>query len=158
MFETIVVPLDGSQLAEAVLPGVSDLARKLGSKVLLVQAVETLAQRLVAPPDVLESPAAAAANITALEQAIAGEKEAAKRYLSQVGSRLKSEGVDVESFIGDGSASDVILNLATERGAGLIAMSTHGRGGLGRLVFGSVADAVLRHSGVPVLLIRSQEK
>jgi nucleotide-binding universal stress UspA family protein len=57
--------------------------------------------------------------------------------------------------VAEGEAADAIVEQAAENGANLIIMSSHGRGGLGRLVFGSVADAVLRHSPVPVLLLRS---
>jgi len=96
-----------------------------------------------------------ASNVEAIEEAMKSEEETGSRYLAAVKERLASQGVKAETFVGEGSPSDVILDLARQQGADLIAMTTHGRGGLGRLVYGSVSDAVLRHSTVPVLLFRS---
>lgn len=157
MFDTIVVPLDGSDLAEAALAQASELAVRIQSKLILVQAVDSLAQRMSQPPSLMESPGAAAASIDLLQEALDAEKESAEKYLSGKRDALAGQGVKAEAYVGEGPASDVILRLAADKGAGLITMSTHGRGGLGRLVFGSVADAILRHSQVPVLLIRSKK-
>src|SRR5690606_2009218 len=132
-------------------------AQKIEAKLLLVQAVDSLAQRLATPVNVVEAPGAAAANVRAMEEAITAEKQNAEAYLTRLRDRLAAAGLTVEVYVGEGSATDVILSLAQEQGASMIAMSTHGRGGLGRLVFGSVADAVLRNSPVPVLLVRSGE-
>lgn len=158
MFETIVVPLDGSEHAEEALGRAVEVAKKFESRLILVQAVESMAQRLSQPPGVLESPTATAASVDVLQTAIDAEKEAARKYLGDWRDRLTSEGLKVEAFVGEGAAADVILGLGKDQGADLIVMSTHGRGGLGRLFFGSVADAVLRHSEVPVLLVRTVTK
>lgn len=158
MFETIIVPLDGSELAETVLRRAREVARKFGSRIVLVQAVESLAQRQLQPSAMLEPPAAAAANFELLEKAVKAEKEAAEKYLAEVRDRLRADGLNVEAMIAEGDAADSILKLAEDEGADLIAMSTHGRGGLGRLVFGSVADAVLRRTHCPVLLLRPDAK
>jgi len=158
MFDKIVVPLDGSELAEEALGKAQELATKLQSSLILVQAVDTLAQRMSAPPALMESPAAAAASVELLQAALEAEKEAAHKYLGRLRERLAAGGLKPEAFVGEGSAANVILEVASEQKADLIVMSTHGRGGLGRLVFGSVADAVLRRSAVPVLLIRSRER
>jgi nucleotide-binding universal stress UspA family protein len=157
MFEKILVPLDGSELAEEVLHRVVELAKKLGSTVILVQAIDSLSERLVALNGI-EPAGAVAANVEAVEQAIDAEKDSAESYLARMKAHFTSEGLSVETFLGEGQPSDVILDLAKKEDVGLIAMTTHGRGGLGRLVFGSVSDAVLRHSTVPVLLLRSTEK
>jgi nucleotide-binding universal stress UspA family protein len=157
MFEKILVPLDGSELAEEVLHRVVELSKKLGSTVVLVQAIDSLSQRLVALNGI-EPAGAVAANVEAVENAIDAEKDAAEAYLTRMKAHFTSEGLPVETFLGEGQPVEVILDLAEKEGAGLIAMTTHGRGGLGRLVFGSVSDAVLRHSNVPVLLLRSTEK
>jgi nucleotide-binding universal stress UspA family protein len=158
MFGTIIVPLDGSELAETVLARAVELARKFEGQVILLQAVDSLAQRQIQPPAMMESPSAAAANFELLERAMRAEKEAAEVYLSTLRDRLKAEGVKVEAIIAEGDAADSILKLAEEQNADLIAMSTHGRGGLGRLVFGSVADAVLRRTHCPILLLRPLPK
>jgi nucleotide-binding universal stress UspA family protein len=158
MFETIVIPLDGSELAEEALAAALEVAHKFEAKLVLVQAVDTLAQRMSQPPSLIDSPASAAASVEVLQSALDAEKEMAHHYLGALRDKLAAQGVRVEAFVGEGLAADVILTVAREQTAGLIVMSTHGRGGLGRLVFGSVADAVLRHSQTPVLLIRSREK
>jgi nucleotide-binding universal stress UspA family protein len=64
----------------------------------------------------------------------------------------------LQAYVAEGHAAEAILSLAEEQGAGMIVMSTHGRGGLARAVFGSVADAILKRSHIPVLVIRSKAK
>jgi nucleotide-binding universal stress UspA family protein len=158
MFETVVVPLDGSELAEEALETAEALAARFESRLVLVQAVDSLAMRMSQPPAMMESPAAAAASVNVLQSALDAEKDAAHKYLGPLRDRLADGGRKVEAYVGEGPAVDVILSVAREQSAGVIVMSTHGRGGLGRLVFGSVADGILRHSEIPVLLVRSREK
>jgi nucleotide-binding universal stress UspA family protein len=155
MFECIVVPLDGSDLAEQALAQATGLAKGLGSKLVLVQAIDSLAQRMGLTQATLEAPSAAAANVDLLQQALEAEKAEAEHYLAAKRTELGAAGLKVEAYVGEGPAADVILRVAADQGAGLIAMSTHGRGGLGRLVFGSVADAILRRSEIPILVKRS---
>ena len=81
----------------------------------------------------------------------------AEEYLAPIAVELRNKGVRVESRVRRGNAVDQIVAAARETGADLIAMSTHGRGGLGRLIFGSVAQAVLRQAEVPVFLMRATE-
>jgi nucleotide-binding universal stress UspA family protein len=78
----------------------------------------------------------------------------AEEYLAPIAAALRAQGVDTSWAIRHGRPTDEILAAAAESGAHLIAMATHGRTGLGRLLFGSVAEAVLRHAPVPVFLIR----
>ncbi len=158
MFETILVPLDGSELAEEALETAAELASGLGARLVLVQAVDSLAHRMTQPIGILDSPAGAAANVELLQKALDAEKEGAQRYLAEHRTKLTAKGNQVEAFVGEGGASEVILGLAKDQNAGMIVMSTHGRGGLSRLLFGSVAEAVLRHGEVPVLLLRSKAK
>jgi nucleotide-binding universal stress UspA family protein len=158
MFETIVVPLDGSDLAEAALNTATELATRLHASVVLVQAIDSLAQRLAQPAAIGGTPAVAAVNVDVLQEALEAEKAASERYLASRRDELTTRGVTAEAYVGEGNPADVIEKLAEDKGAGIIVMSTHGRGGLGRLVFGSVADAILRHSQIPVLLIRSREE
>jgi len=81
----------------------------------------------------------------------------AEEYLAPIAIDLRNKGVRVESRVRRGNPADAIVAAARESGADLIAMSTHGRGGLGRLVFGSVAQAVLRQVDMPVFLMRATE-
>jgi nucleotide-binding universal stress UspA family protein len=154
MFETIVVPLDGSELAERALGPALELRQKLGAKIILVRAVESLAQRLVQTPAVIETAGAAAANVELMEDVVEAEQAEAKTYLQAL--IAKAGNIDGEAVIVEGKAADAIVELAKQRKAGLIVMSSHGHGGLGRLIFGSTTDEVLQHSAVPVLLIRSR--
>jgi len=154
MFETILVPLDGSELAEAALAPAVELQARFGSRLVLLRAVESVSHRLMQPPAVIEPPAAIAANVELIEKLTAADREEAQGYLATVRSRLA--GKDVETLVVEGAAAAAVVAAAAQRSAGLIVMSSHGRGGLGRIVFGSVADAVLRQSGVPVLLVRAK--
>ena len=137
----IVVPLDGSERSEAILPVVERLAGPFDLSVELLRAIEPL-------------PAYAAAEISSArtEEMIALEEADAEGYLRKVATPLEAKGLRVACCVGRGLAVDVILRRAEETGAGLVAMSTHGRMGVGRLLIGSVAERVLRSAPVPVLL------
>jgi nucleotide-binding universal stress UspA family protein len=129
----ILVPLDGSELAERALGPARQLARSIGAALVLVR----VAPKRAPEERVLQ----------------AGEIEAAERYLFVVADRLRETGAIVLAEAVAGEPAEAILGLATLWRAELIALATHGRGGLGRLIHGSVADAVIRGAGVPVLLI-----
>ena len=154
MFETVIVPLDGSELSEAALEPAKEIAVKFGARVILLRAVEPVAHLIAQqPPMVMESPAAAEANVELLEEVVEAEEKDAAAYLQDI----KAHFGDAEAIVTDADPADAIVDTAHERDAGLIVMASHGRGGLGRALFGSVADSVLRRSRVPVLLIRLEE-
>ena len=88
---------------------------------------------------------------------VEAERHAASSYLTEVGQQLSRQNVTVASEVVPGAAAEVIVQVAGQVQADLIAMTTHGAGGLGRLVFGSVADGVLRRAPCPVLLVRVRE-
>jgi nucleotide-binding universal stress UspA family protein len=81
----------------------------------------------------------------------------AEEYLPPIAAELRGRGIDADWEVRHGSPATTILAVAKSWGADLIAMSTHGRSGLGRLLFGSVAEHVLRHADVPVFLMRQTE-
>jgi nucleotide-binding universal stress UspA family protein len=89
---------------------------------------------------------------------VSAEHEEADRYLHGIGQRFQAEGIACTERVVEGEAIGEITRYAREHHIDLIAMSTHGRGGLGRLVFGSVADGVLRSAPCPVLVVRSHER
>jgi nucleotide-binding universal stress UspA family protein len=154
MYERIVVALDGSELAEKVLPHVTALAEAFRPTVTLVRAYE--------PPRTLMAGMAASAlpgtgPMMDPWPAIRAGRDEADKYLEGIAARLSAAGVPTEPVRIDGGAASAILAVARERHATLIAMTTHGRGGLNRLVFGSVAEAVLRHAPCPVLLVRADD-
>lgn len=80
-----------------------------------------------------------------------------KEYMASIGNKLKSEGYDVRVLLREGGAAEVILKTAEEEKVDVIAMSTHGRSGAARWLLGSVAERVVRHSNIPIMLIRSSE-
>jgi nucleotide-binding universal stress UspA family protein len=131
MYRTIVVPLDGSPLGERALPYAKSLAHESGTQLILVQA--------------LQHPEAGRGG--------GYEYEAAQAYLGDLAWILTGEGIAATTEVARGEAADVILRAARHRQADVIAMSTHGRSGLGRWLYGSVADAVLRRAETPVLLV-----
>jgi nucleotide-binding universal stress UspA family protein len=140
--ERIVVPLDGSALAEAALPEAERLARTMDGSLLLVRAV--------VPAALVYGGEGLPGALPALEDM---EAEA-KHYLERVAERIRERGVEVGVAVAVGVPAEVILDLA-DNGANLVVMTTHGRSGLDRAVFGSVADAVVRRGELPVMVIRS---
>ena len=153
MYGKILVPLDGSKLAEGVLTHVQDLAQRYGSEVILIEVVPPLSKLVMEIEAV--SMGEARAGPEAATAVAKAERESAHSYLEGVARRLRGESIRVRAEILAGEAGDAIVAFAHSEVMDLIAMSTHGRSGLGRLVYGSVADHVLRHAGAPVLLIRS---
>jgi len=152
MFEKLLVCLDGSELAEQILPYVREEALHFGSKVVLL--------RVVAAPSTAPIAAAGGAGYTAetVDRQVHDEVREAKAYLQRLAQPLREKGLDVECVTVDGwPVGDAIVSYAESNKVSLIAIATHGRSGLGRLAFGSVADSVLRKSGLPVLLIRPRK-
>ena len=154
MFERILVPLDGSELAEQALPYAREVASKFNARVTILRAIPTREQafrEVVGGPGATTAPeltTGVAMNLYEAEEASAGD------YLRRIAQGFSGSGISVETETVEGAPEWAIKTRAAELGAGLIVMASHGRGGLGRLVYGSVADAILRESDVPVMLIR----
>jgi len=150
MFKHILVPLDGSRLAEAALPAACKLASKFDGEITLL--------RVTAPPFFLShgDGRAYADLLVTMRQENRAEAEA---YLNAHKGSLRQQGyiVHIQVFE-DESPANAILGVVEGQDMDTVVMSTHGRGGIARWVYGSVADKVLRHSHVPVLLIRSREE
>jgi nucleotide-binding universal stress UspA family protein len=134
MARTILVPLDGSVLAERALPLARRLAAADGGRLVLLW--------------VLRAPPAGAAGDPLREVAPRREAEAYLRRLA-----AGPEAPPAEPVVLEGEAAPTILAEARRRGVDAIVLSTHGRSGIGRWLYGSVADAVMRHAAVPVLLV-----
>ncbi len=148
MINRILVPLDGSDLAEGVLPHVKDLAKQLHGKVHLIRVLDFVSQ------EVMAFSMGATATTEVVEEIERKDREEAEGYLSQVAGRLAAEGLEVSWEVVEGTAAGEIVDLAHTGSADLIAMSTHGRSGLSRVIFGSVAAKVVREVGIPVMLIK----
>jgi nucleotide-binding universal stress UspA family protein len=130
-FKKVLVPLDGSEAAEEILPAVTEFARTFGSKLTLFRAV----------PGGEE----------------AGEhRRLAEEYLRQWKYTLSYEGFEPEVEVRSGTAAEEALSLIRERGIDVVAMTTHGHTGLSRAVYGSVAERLLADGGVPVLTMRNR--
>jgi nucleotide-binding universal stress UspA family protein len=152
MFERILVPLDGSALAEQALPYAQEFARGFSSTLVLLQAVTSADEAL--RESVGGAMGASSAELAASVARGRAEAEAGSgsRYLDAVKTRLGSQPVEV--VVDEGAPAAAILEAVADRGISLVVMATHGRSGLQRAVRGSVADTVLRESKVPVMLIR----
>jgi nucleotide-binding universal stress UspA family protein len=146
--KSIIVPLDGSKLAETVLPRAIDLAKKLSLEIVLTRAYQI--------------PMSAYAGADApyhadLDSLLTLVKEEAGAYLEAKVNELRGNGIEkVSSILLLGSGADEIIELAQGTPDNLIAMCTHGRSGVERWVLGSVTEKVVRHSGDPVLVVRAE--
>jgi len=142
----ILVPLDGSELSQSVLPFAETLVKALGASVVLFHA---------AAPPVLAYPGA---EMISMDQPVWDTiEEEARKFVREATARLAAKGIQATGIACVGQAIDGILAAAADESVGLIVMSTHGRSGVGRLVMGSVADAVVRRASVPVLVVPPQE-
>ena len=145
--KTVLVPLDGSPLAELVLPHVAEVAKSMKLEVVLLRVysvpVQLYAGEGYAPdyPQLLES-----------------IRRETKNYLEGKVQQLEAEGLDKISYVMlEGDAASEIIDIAQKTPDNLVAMCTRGRSGVGRWVLGSVTDRVVRHCGDPVLVIRSAQ-
>jgi len=145
VYKKILVCLDGSKLAEQIMPYVIEQALRFNSKVVLFQAVPPPVTVAPGVPGVAGSPVETGAM---LEKAQIAETQA-EIYLGEVAQRLQKKKLKVDSVVWVGPAGDSIITYADNNKVDLIAVATHGRGGLKRAVFGSVAEFVLRNLTLP---------
>jgi nucleotide-binding universal stress UspA family protein len=147
MYQKIMVPLDGSKLAECDFPHLSVLAG--GCKVndiVLIRVVEPFYQP--STPEYVLSP-------EEIDRVNAEMRAAAEDYLGRVTKNVKFDGLNVRSEILTGRAAEVLADYATQNEVDLIIIATHGRSGVSRWVWGSVADRILRSACVQVLMVRA---
>jgi nucleotide-binding universal stress UspA family protein len=139
----ILVPLDGSELSQAALPAAEDIAEPFGASIILFHAVT---------PPVTAFPGAELAHMDQhVWEAVLND---ARDYLRKIAGDISARGRSAQEIVTIASSVDGILEATTSQSAGLIAISTHGRSGVGRWIMGSVADGVIRRSPVPVLVVR----
>lgn len=148
MFSHIIVPLDGSPSAEGALPTARELAHKFDSTITLLHVLVNIPHASILPSEshdeLLDS-----IRRTAYEEAVS--------YLGKIGDSLRQDGLDnvFQHIIESPSPADAILSCSASLDADAIVMSTHGRSGINRWVFGSVAERVVRATSIPVVLIRT---
>ncbi|NQT73744.1 MAG: universal stress protein [Chloroflexi bacterium] len=150
MFKKIVVCLDGSSLAEKILPYVTEGAVRFNTKVILLRVLDvpsTVAWIEGTPPDT-----------EIVTEESQQDKKEVEEYLESVATSMRERDLDVECVILHRiSPDEAILEYAGENDVDIIAMTTHGRSGMARTLLGSVADSVVRQSRLPVLVINPPE-
>ena len=153
MYEHLLVALDGSAAAERVLAHTEALAQAFHSKITLLRATIS-PETLLAETSGTGVAAGDIGGVIDPTPIVEIDQEAAQEYLSRVAARLRAHGLDVDIEEPEGDAATAIVERAKALGVSMIQMTTHGRSGLGRVLFGSTADSVLRHANCPVLLVR----
>ena len=147
MYDNILVPLDGSARAEKILDHVIEMATRFEVEVILLQV---LAQEMP-----LVSPYDSMIDVTP-ELEREEEKVAARAYLDDVCERLEAANIKTRCRVEVGPVVDTIINVAKEMDVDMVAMASHGRSGLARVFYGSVAAGVLQEIDRPLFLIRAQ--
>lgn len=146
MYKKILMPLDGSKRAERILPHVRELAEKFGSELILAQVI--VPQYRMAN---IENPSYFQVLLEELDQI---ESEATA-YLGRIQKELQTEGMKVSTRIVRGTVVHSLLEIAEAEQVDLIALGSHGRTGLSRVYYGSVASGILNRTDRPLLLIRA---
>jgi nucleotide-binding universal stress UspA family protein len=144
VFQHVLIPLDGSPLAEQALEPAIALGTLTQARYTLLQALDPLIAEHTRPPYAVGLD----------RQLLADVKENATAYLERVATRLRDRSLQVETTLVVGTAAQAICDYARAHAVDLIAMATHGHGGLSRLLLGSVTDAVVHTADVPILLER----
>jgi nucleotide-binding universal stress UspA family protein len=139
MYQSILVPLDGSKLAEAILPEVEEFISLLKARLHLIMVSHVNVLPGLDPTD---------AQVKVIHRA--------QEYLEKLKEQLSAKIIDIELHAPYGDPAEKILEVCLRHDIDLIAMSTHGRSGIGRWLLGSIADKVVRHSEKPVLLLRAR--
>lgn len=143
--KSIVVPLDGSEAAESVLPAVLEMTKKLNIEIVLFRAFNVPYSVFGGVRD----------HIAIVDELLGGIKAEARDYLERQTEELKKQGAKVSYVLKQGTSADQIISLGRKTPDNLIAMCTHGWSGVKGWVLGSITETVVRHSGDPVLVIRA---
>ena len=148
MYRKILVPLDGSKRAEAILPHVEEMAQLYQAEVILLQvmASDTLSAAAYHRPPHIE-----------LDTMFKQHEEQAKTYLESRHAALQNKGIHACVLVESGPIVSTIIEVAQREEADLIAIASHGRSGLSRALYGSVAAGILSQFNRPLLLVRSPE-
>ncbi|HEX7118597.1 MAG TPA: universal stress protein [Longimicrobiales bacterium] len=147
-FRRVLLPLDGSALSERAIPAAVAIAGPVDAEFLLLRVV---------PPLSVPKPWVAEYAVYLEPSDVAQRLEAAEAYLDRIAGRLRDDGISTATrAIAHGQPALAILDEAERAGVDLVAMATHGRGGVARMVLGSVADTVRRRAPAPLLLVRPE--
>jgi nucleotide-binding universal stress UspA family protein len=146
MYHKILVPLDGSKRAEKILPHVEELAARYKAKVIFLQVVEH---------KTITTTEGAFVNLS--DREFDQTKKQAETYLEGIRGEFREKNIESRTRVTYGPVAEGIINMAAQEGVDLIALASHGRGGLARVFYGSVAAGLLQRVDRPLLIIRSRE-
>ena len=146
MYKTILVPLDGSKRAEAILPHVEQLAQRYEARVVFIQVID--------PPPLMVTPGQP--DLALHRQELERRMQEAELYLQTILGEFQRKGIKARMELGQGAVVATIIDAAVRRDADLIALASHGHSGLAQVFYGSVAAGVLQRIDRPLLLVRSQ--
>jgi len=149
MFEKVLVCLDGSALAEAILPYITQESRRFQKLIFLSVVHSPVVTLPVGVPGEAAGPVRTDAMLKTFKQAL----EDTPYYLEEKAKPLREKGLEVECAVVQGAPGPAIIDYARENGVGLIALATHGHSGLRQVALGSTAEFVLRNAGLPVLIV-----
>jgi nucleotide-binding universal stress UspA family protein len=143
MYKTILAPLDGSKRAEAILPHLEEAARRYKAKVIFLQVIEQTL--LFAGPD----------SFYVEQEQFEKKAKEVEVYLESLKGAFREKGIEAQTLTAHSPVVEAIINAAERESADIIAIASHGRGGLSRVFYGSVAAGILHRTDRPLLLIRS---
>jgi nucleotide-binding universal stress UspA family protein len=149
MYDTVLLTLDGSELAEQAIPHAALVAKTMHSRLVVL--------RILQPLQLQANPAGGEfVDAETYQTLIDSEAEEAKSYIDKQVNLLREQGINAEGIVQLGTAPTSILGVAEDENAKLIVLATRGRSGIVRAVLGSVADHIARHASAPVLLVRAK--
>jgi nucleotide-binding universal stress UspA family protein len=146
MYHKILVPLDGSKRAEKILPHVEELALRYKAKIIFLQVIENKI-----------APTTEGAFIYFTDQEFEQAKKQAETHLAGIQGEFREKNIECQKRVTFGPVVEGIISMAAKEGVDLIALASHGRGGLSRVFYGSVAAGLLHRVDRPLLIIRSRE-
>ncbi|MFC1859489.1 universal stress protein [Thermodesulfobacteriota bacterium] len=154
MYKTILIPLDGSKRAERILKHAENLAQRFQSKLILIQVVR--------PPEITSAdPSGMVLYYKEANQCIEQADQCIKQaesYLAALKGEFREKGIETRTHVLIGPVVKTIIDLAEREAVDLIAMTSHGRSGLARVFYGSVAAGILQAANRPLFLIRSRNE
>jgi len=142
MYKKILVALENSPADEAIIPHVAEMARRLGSELLLLHVADGFAAR----------------NFNQLKLAESEEMKIDRAYLEKIAAQFRAQGLTASTLLALGDPPKEILKAAEKEKCSLIAMTSHGHRLIGDLVFGSTIHEVRHNTSIPVLLVRAEKK
>jgi nucleotide-binding universal stress UspA family protein len=150
MYKKILVPLDGSERAEKILPHVEGIALQNKSVVILIHVV--IIPQIVDPTAEISK----SGFFTSLGHRLESDKKKAEDYLSKMKARLQEKKIETQAHVVLGLPPDAISQMAEQENVDLVAMASHGRSGASQFFYGSVAVAVMNRVDRPLLMVRSR--